>query len=175
MPSFMGRRVNRQYSPHGYTTPKPKHSTVPSSELPKPRIKIGEDMAATKQGPVSNTRAARKANSPKAKAKALKSVNKNPMTPAGDGDGFIPSQAANDYTMAHNAESRLKDSELNNNSSSYVDQKATTHRGNAIRPLRERDEDRVGAYIATGESPYGPKGEEWVAKEGFEARQKKYG
>jgi hypothetical protein len=174
----MGRRVNRQYSPHGYTTPKPKHSTVPSSELPKPSIKIGEDMAATKQGPVSNTRAARKANSPKAKAKALKSVNKNPMTPAREGAynaseiGMERSDASADYQLARGAEKRLA---IGTYPPEPPKPATTTWAGKEFpadqRTGKERDEDIVGSYKATGTAIDAG----WLKKNGSKVRKDMYG
>lgn len=82
---------------------------------PRPReiVKIDGGNAGASSNPVPDTRAARKANSPKAKAKALKEVNKNPLKKSSDNDpfaspsGFVPSQAASDFTSANSAEKRL--------------------------------------------------------------------
>jgi hypothetical protein len=149
MPSFMGRRVNRQYSPHGHTTP-PSHpwdDMSPSGPIPKydgpimgvsapplviPGLTVGDS------NPVPDTRAARKANSPKAKAKALKKINKKPLTPAREGAynaseiGMERSSASTHYNLARGAERRLASGDY---------------------PVtRMRDKDEVASYKATGKT-----------------------
>ena len=90
----------------------PMRSSAPRAT---PRLTIGgsggESIAPNA---VPDTKAARKANSPKAKARALKAVNKKPLTPVKPGEewlgsdaGFELSEPASTFSTAKSAERRL--------------------------------------------------------------------
>jgi len=88
----------------------PMRSSAPQAT---PRMTIGSFNPDLKNT-VPDTRAARKANSPKAKARALKAVNKKPLTPVKPGEewlgsdaGFELSEPASTFSTAKSAERRL--------------------------------------------------------------------
>ena len=139
-------------------------STPPLPPMPgKPSVvKISSDGPAPR--PPSDTRAARKANSPKAKEKALKSINKNPLTPDDtpwSKSGFKQSEAASDYDSARYSEQRLAKDE-------YPSLMHTS-----AKEFKESDEDTVGSYIATGKNRFSDEGQDWIAKKGSGAKKKR--
>jgi hypothetical protein len=133
---------------------------------------------SSSSNPVPDTRAARKANSPKAKAKALKSVNKNPMTPAREGSynasevGMERSEASTDYQLARGAEKRLA---IGTYPPEPPKPATTTWAGKEFpadqRTGKERDEDTVGSYKATGKTDDAG----WLKKNGSKVRKDMYG
>lgn len=169
-----GRGDNAHASPATSMPAPPRPPRPPARPL-----KI--DSGSLEPNPVPNTRAARKANSPRAKAKALKEVNKNPLTPAeapfGSEAGFHESTPAMDYNAARQAQQRMTDwgQPTSHGYSAYAIQQSKTLSGGDIRPMRERDSDRIGAYVNTGESPHGEKGSKWVAEHGYDVTKKRYG
>lgn len=141
-------------------------STSPAARPPIPGkpsvVKISSDGPAPQ--PPSDTRAARKANSPKAKEKALKKINKKPLTPEDtpwSKTGFKQSEAASDYDSARYAEQRLAKGDYPN----------LIHRTG--KEQKEFDQDTVGAYVATGKSTWSDEGRDWVDKKGSGAKKKR--
>lgn len=180
MAIFGGRRMFRPASGAGAGRGDDAHGAgalprIPGAPRPPaPPIKIGS--GASTPNPLPNTRAARKANSPKAKARALKAVNKNPLTPSNDSfaskNGFEESDAARSYVIASGAEKRLAADKY----PSEPPKPATyTFAGKEFpadqRTMKQRDTDAVGSYKETGESH----NDEWLKEKGTQAIQKKYG
>lgn len=155
MAKFMGFRVNRGASGAGagrgdnpHAAPRPRPMGTPF---------IGGTGAqhwgpSTQRNPVPNTRAARKANSPKAKARALKAVNKKPFGLEEYGvHGLAASDAELAYQNALLSQDRLMADRGNYEVGySYDD--------------REHDDNIVGAYIATGKSLWSNEGQKWMKK-----------
>lgn len=162
MPVFRGMRQNRTNGssagrgdqPYPSFSPRPPGSTTP--------IRIDGNRSAPM--PPRDTKAARKANSAKAKEKALKSINKNPLTPDDtpwSKTGFKQSDASNAYDSAGYAEKRLKDDKY----------PPLMHK--SAKEFKETDEDTVGSYLATGKSAWSDEGQDWVAKKGSGAKKKR--
>lgn len=162
---------------------------------PAPRLTIGGTGGATSEpGKVAKNRAARKANSPRTKAKALKKIA--PLeVPSGDMGsrafkptseaGFVKSDPAFAYGQAREAEGRIAEAEkkepwdrgqynvrgpekIKKFGSSYEMVDNPDQRS----PM-ERDQDKVSAYVATGKGEYTPEGQAHLEKTGTEAKRKK--
>ena len=182
MPSFRGIRQTLRGGAGAGRGDAPY--TAPSSGIkpppPPPPIatRLPRLEGSSSSNPVPDTRAARKANSPKAKAKALKSVNKNPMTPAREGAynaseiGMERSDASADYQLARGAGKRLA---IGTYPSEPPKPPTTTWAGKEVpndqRTMKERDEDIVGSYKATGTAV----DEGWLKKNGSKVRKDMYG
>lgn len=173
MPSFRGLRqtlrgggnAGRGDSPYPHLNAPVPPPRTPGIPRPSERLVIGG--GSVSPNPVPDTKSARKANSPKAKDRALKNVNKSPLTPAeghrsmfSSDAGFEFSDPAFAYQTARHAEKRMAEN-------SYP-------KSVAAGELREWDEDNVGSYLATGELPDGPKGSKWAAEHSNKAKREKY-
>lgn len=164
-----------------------------------PRLKIGGDSAGATSNPVPNTRAARKANSPKRKAKALKNVPSLGV-PTGDAvedrfkpvsdAGFIKSEPAHAYDRARAAEGRIADAEkkepwdrgkynvrgprqVKGTSNPFKPSKEEWIDNPDPRSPMERDQDTVSAYTATGQTEFNTAGRAHVEAKGTEAQRKR--
>lgn len=182
MPSFLGRRVNRTNgagagrgdNPYpGVKAPVPPPLGGPRGSGSGRMVIGGSGGASTEPNRVPDTKAARKANSPKAKAKALKAVNKNPLTPSdsfASDAGFERSDEAFTYDSARIAESSLK-------RNTYKDMPKNMRglAGRTASEQRDDDEDTVGAYVATGKSKYSTEGQKWMKENSADTRRKRYG
>lgn len=196
-----GRGDNAHFKPVAMGSVPPRPPGSPGAvggppATPAPRLTIGGDAKgmASEQNKVPNTRAARKANSPKRMKKALKGVA--PMqVPSGDPAdrgfqptseaGFVKSDASFDYDQARKAEGRIAEA----NKKEPWDRGRYNVRGPEKikkfgsnyemidnpdqRSEMERDTDKVSAYVATGKSDYSQEGQAHVAKFGTEAKRKK--
>lgn len=158
MPTFRGKRVTRYNSPYidGLIGPPPADRNV-----------------------VPDTRAARKVDSNRRRKSALKNVNKDPLTvhtneyssKYSSDHGFVESPQATTYNLALESEDRLKN--WAPTMPAYSDGTKTIPNGKKIRSMQDRDTDRVGAYVNTGEDPRQGAGKDWVRDNGVEARKAK--
>ena len=196
MPMFRGLRQtlrggntgsSRLDDAHGVFPDHPYNHILPASALPAdmqemvanpmrsapprptPRLTIGGSGGeSVAPNAVPDTRAARKANSPKAKARALKEINKNPLTPLSNpaedyfGRTFEESPQAWDYRRAKTAESDLA------NGYPLVPGLTKESEDN-------RRKDIVGSYIATGKNEATPEGQAWMGKHGSRVKRDMYG
>ena len=195
MPIFKGFRVNRGASGAGAGRGDSPYSHI-KAPVPPPRGQatnpafpqyrsmvsvnpysgaqtIGEKPPAQSVG-LSDNKAARKANSPKAKAKALKAINKNPLKPSSgfaSDAGFERSQEAVDYDSARISESSLK----RNNYRDMPQNPITGKAGRTATEQRDDDEDTVGSYLATGKNKYSTEGQKWMKENSADTRRKRYG
>jgi hypothetical protein len=149
---------------------------------------------ASEQNKVPNTRAARKANSPKRMKKALKGVA--PMqVPSGDPAdrgfqptseaGFVKSDSAFDYDQARAAEGRVANANKvepwNRGSYNVRGPEKIKKFGSNYemidnpdqRSEMERDQDKASTYVATGKNEFTPEGQAYLATEGTTAKRKK--
>lgn len=175
MPSFRGIRVTRTsgYGAGRGDNPHPSMASMPPSPgspggppppPPLPPRPVG----------MSDSRVARKANSPKRMAKALKNVNKNPLgvhedeysTAFSSDYGFKESDAATAYNIALHAESSLK-----NNKYDSIPRPPGSNWTPEM--LREHDQDTVGSYLATGKGRYTDEAQSWIDKKGSGARKRR--
>lgn len=157
MPIFRGKRVNRTNGAGAGRGDQPYERFNPPS-----RIRIDSGRSAPM--PPRDTEVARKANRPTTKDKALKKINKNPLTPADNPwsrTGFKPSEASTAYDTARYAESRL------------TEDKYRPLPNTSAEKFKESDQDVVGSYIATGKSSYTDEGRKWVAEKGSGAKKKR--
>lgn len=165
MPSFRGFRVNRTNGAGAGRGDQPYPSfspRIPGSPTP---IRIDGNRSAPM--PPRDTKAARKANSAKAKAKALKSINKSPLTPDDSPfsrSGFKRSEASEAYDSALYAEQRLARNEY------YP----LIHK--TAKEFKQTDEDIVGTYTATGKSVWSDEGQKWIGERDLKKkRDEEYG
>lgn len=194
MPSFKGFRINRGASGAGAGRGDSPYSHI-KAPVPPPRGQvtnpafpqyrsmvsvnphsgvqtIGEMPPAQSVG-LSDNKAARKANSPKAKAKALKAINKNPLKPSdsfASEAGFERSQESVDYDSARIAESRLK-----RNNYRDMPKSPSGKAGRTATEQKDYDEDTVGSYLATGKSQHSTEGQKWMKENSADTRRKRYG
>jgi len=180
MPSFKGFRVNRGASGAGAGRGDSPYSHIkapvppPRGSGPRPPGRTTIGSADIKPNPVPDTKAARKANSPKAKSKALKAINKNPLKPSSgfaSDAGFERSQEAVDYDSARISESSLK----RNNYRDMPQNPITGKAGRTATEQRDDDEDTVGSYLATGKNKYSTEGQKWMKENSADTRRKRYG
>ena len=186
MPIFKGFRVNRgasgagagrgdnPYSQGQMTNPAfPQYRSMVSINPYSGVQTIGEKPPAQSVG-LSDNKAARKANSPKAKAKALKAINKTPLEPSdsfASDAGFRRSEASMDYDSARIAEGSLK----RNNYRDMPKNPITGKAGRTATEQRDDDEDTVGSYLATGKNKYSTEGQKWMKENSADTRRKRYG
>lgn len=163
MPLFKGFRVNRTNGAGAGRGDQPYPSFSPRIPGPTTPIRIDGNRGAPM--PPRDTKEARKANSAKAKEKALKSINKTPLTPDpspfGSKSGFVPSEPARAYDSARYAEQRLEKNQY------YP----LIHK--TAKEFKETDQDTVGSYIETGKSLWTDEGQKWVEEKGSGAKKKR--
>lgn len=133
--------------------------------LGKPTIPMGKPVLKIDSSSNSNPAPTLSRRETKRKDKALKSINKNPLTPDpssfGSASGFKQSDAGSAYDSARYAEQRL----AKGNYPSLVHTSA--------KDFKQTDEDTVGSYIATGKSGWSDEGQKWIAEKGSGAKKKR--
>ena len=165
MPSFRGQRQTVRGGSGGYEA---MYGAPTTDSSGRKVVSIGGDSGPS--APALSGKEQRR------KDKALKNINKTPLKPSQKNNpfaqvsdaGFEMSDAADDYETAKRAESRL--SGKGGPHLGYEDSPKPIKGldGKMINPsqtssFKERDQDTVSAYVATGKSPYSPEGEAHLA------------
>jgi hypothetical protein len=153
MPSFRGMRQTVRGGSGGYEA---MYGAPTTDSSGRKVVSIGGDSSPS--APALSGKEQRR------KDKALKKINETPLKPSQKNNpfaqtsdaGFEMSDAASNYATAKRSESRLGF------------HKSAPHLGydsssTQTPSFKERDQDTVSAYVATGKSPYSPEGEAHLA------------